>query len=79
VSQASSKPTLSFQMAPLALGVMDAAQALNCSWDYFAEHVMPDLKVVCIGRKKLIAVSELQAWLDRNGARILDDERLAPR
>lgn len=29
-------------------------------------HIEPDLRVVRIGRRKLIAVSELQRWLDEH-------------
>jgi hypothetical protein len=32
----------------------------------------PDVKIVRIGRRKLIAVVELQRWLDDHGERILD-------
>lgn len=50
----------------LALSVSEACDALGCSWDFFAEHVAPELRVVRRGRRKLIAVAELARWLDEN-------------
>lgn len=57
----------------LALSVQEACEALGCSWDYFAEHVSPELRIVRRGRRKLIAVSELERWLDANAERALPD------
>jgi len=57
----------------LALSVSEAAEALGVSTDFFAEHVAPELRVVRRGRRKLIAVRELEAWLDRNAARVLEE------
>lgn len=57
----------------LALSIEDCTVALGCGWDFFNEHVAPDLKIVRRGRRKLIAVTELQRWLDEHGERVLDD------
>jgi hypothetical protein len=57
----------------LALSVQEACDALGCGWDFFAEHVAPDLRVVRRGRRKLIAVAELERWLDANSERALPD------
>jgi excisionase family DNA binding protein len=51
----------------LALSVEQACAALGVSWDFWREHVEADIRIVRIGRRKLIAVSELQRWLDENG------------
>jgi excisionase family DNA binding protein len=56
----------------LALTVTEAAEALGVSLDFFSSHVAPDLRVVRRGRKKLIAVAELERWLDREAARVLE-------
>jgi len=40
------------------------------SWDTWKEHIAPDVRIVRIGRRKLIAVSELQRWLDDHGERV---------
>jgi hypothetical protein len=51
--------------------VTEAAAALGVSPDFFAEHIAPELRIVRRGRRKLIAVRELEAWLDRSAARTL--------
>ena len=56
----------------LALTVTEAAEALGVSPDFFAEHVAPELRVIRRGRKKLIAVRELEQWLERSAARVLE-------
>jgi hypothetical protein len=56
---------------PLAYDVSEACQALGgISWDTFNEHVAPKLKIVRLGRRKLIAVAELQRFLDEHGERL---------
>ena len=55
------------QSAPaLALSVEQACEALGVSWDTWRAHIEPDVRLVRLGRRKLIPVSELQAWLDRH-------------
>jgi hypothetical protein len=51
----------------LALSVEQACAALGVSWDTWRAHIEPDVKVVRLGRRKLIAVTELQRWLDVHG------------
>jgi hypothetical protein len=48
----------------LALSVEQACQALSVSWDTWRTHIEPDVKVVRIGRRKLIPVRELECWLE---------------
>jgi len=50
----------------LALTVEQACAALSVSWDTFNTHVASDLKIVRIGRRKLVPVTELQRWLDQH-------------
>jgi excisionase family DNA binding protein len=52
----------------LALTPVEAAKAIGVSRDFLDEHVMGELRVVRRGRKVLIAVAELQRWLDRSAA-----------
>jgi hypothetical protein len=61
----------------LALSATEAAASLGVSLDYYAEHVAPELRVVRRGRKRLVAVREVERWLDANASRALDCE--APR
>jgi excisionase family DNA binding protein len=51
----------------LALTVEQACASLGVSWDTWKAHIEPDIRVVRLGRRKLIAVTELQRWLDTNG------------
>jgi hypothetical protein len=37
----------------------------------FERYVQPDLKIVRVGRMRLIAVRELEKWLERSAARTL--------
>lgn len=60
-------PTDQKKGAPiLALGVEQACDALGVSWDTWRAYIEPDVRIVRIGRRKLVPVSELQAWLDRH-------------
>lgn len=47
----------------LALSKAEAASALGVSVDYLEAHVLPELRVVRRGRRRLIAVAELERWL----------------
>jgi hypothetical protein len=44
------------------------------SEDHFRAEVAPHLKWVRLGRKRIVAVTELERWLDANGSRVLDRE-----
>jgi hypothetical protein len=59
----------------LALGREEAAASLGVSVDFFDQHIVSELRVVRRGRRKIVAVAELQRWLDRNAALALEDER----
>jgi excisionase family DNA binding protein len=60
-------PTARKRSAPaLALSVEQACEALGVSWDTWRAHIEPEVPLVRLGRRKLIPVSELQAWLDRH-------------
>ena len=48
----------------LALSKAEAAEALGVSVDFLEAHVMPELRVVRKGRRRLIAVAELERWLE---------------
>ena len=51
----------------LALSVEQACAALGVSWDTWSEHIAHDVRIVRIGRRKLIAVAELERWLAEHG------------
>ena len=57
----------------LALTVGEAAASLGVSEDFLQEHIAQELRWVRRGRKKLVSISELEKWLDRNAALTLGD------
>jgi hypothetical protein len=57
----------------LALTAMEAPEALGVSHDFFREHIATELRWVRRGRKKLVAVRELERWLEENAARVFGD------
>ena len=58
----------------LALTVNEAAAAIGISRDAFEARVLPELRSVRLGRRRIIAVAEVTKWLDRNAGRPLEDE-----
>jgi hypothetical protein len=48
----------------LALDIAQAAASLSVSWDTWKTHIEPNVRIVRIGRRKLVPVTELQRWLD---------------
>jgi hypothetical protein len=57
----------------LALDVAEACEALGVSWDFWQQHVAAEVRMVRRGRRKLVPVRALEAWLDENAHAILDD------
>jgi len=53
----------------LAYSPEEAATAISVSRSFFFEHVLPELRVVRVGRRRLIPVRELEAWLQREAVR----------
>lgn len=53
----------------LALSPDEAAGVLGVSRDYLDEHVIGELRIVRRGRRILIALAELERWLDRSACR----------
>jgi excisionase family DNA binding protein len=59
----------------LALSPDEAAEALGVSRDFLDEHVGHELRWVRRGRRKFVAIAELERWLAESGARTLEVER----
>ena len=59
----------------LALSPEEAARALGCSRDSLDEHVLPELRVVRRGRRRLVPIRELERWLEREAAIPLGEDR----
>lgn len=54
-----------------AVGRVLAAELLDISVDSFERHVLPDLRVVQVGRRQVVSLRELDAWLESKSARAL--------
>jgi excisionase family DNA binding protein len=55
----------------LALTIEQACAALGVSWDTWHEHIEPDVRIVRLGRRKLVPTTELQRWLDEHAERVI--------
>jgi excisionase family DNA binding protein len=55
----------------LALTPEEAAKAIGVGRSFFFEHVLPQLELVRVGRRRIIPVDALKAWLDENAERAL--------
>jgi excisionase family DNA binding protein len=52
----------------LMLSIDDAARVLSVSRDSFERHVMGEIRVVRVGRRLLVPMRELEAWVERTSA-----------
>ena len=52
----------------MALSIEEAAATLSLSRDTFERHVVPQLRVVRVGRRLLVPVRELEQWLEQEAA-----------
>ncbi len=68
VSENGSTASTADTVPRLALSPAEAAKTLGVSRDFLDEHVMPELRIVHRGRRKLIAVRELERWLAAEAA-----------
>lgn len=55
----------------LALSPEEAAESIGCSRTYFDEQIAHELRWVRRGRRKFVAVRELERWLVESGERTL--------
>jgi hypothetical protein len=53
----------------LALTRKEAAAAIGMSLDSFERHVQPTLRLVRLGRMRLVPIAELDRWLSDNAER----------
>jgi hypothetical protein len=54
----------------LALSPDEAAAALGISRDYLDEHIGHELRLVRRGRRKFVAIKELERWLEATAERV---------
>jgi hypothetical protein len=55
----------------LALTRQEAADALGMGLTSFEEHVQPTLRLVRLGRMRLVPVAELERWLADNAEHVI--------
>ena len=65
-----------FPTQRLALSPTEAAAALGVSRDFLDQHVLPELRIIRRGRRRLIPVRELDRWLDQHAATPLRNEQI---
>jgi hypothetical protein len=63
------------QALRLALSPEEAAAAIGVSRSFLDEHVAAELRWVRRGRRKFVAIAELERWLERSSALTLDVDR----
>jgi excisionase family DNA binding protein len=59
----------------LALSPREAAASLGVSTDYLHEHIAHELRWVRRGRRRLVAVAEIERWLSGASALAVGEER----
>ena len=55
----------------IAMSIPKAATALDVGPDFFAANILPELKVIRCGSKRLIPMAELERWCAENAERTL--------
>jgi hypothetical protein len=56
----------------LALSVEQACESLGVSWKLWRSEVEPHVKVVRLGRRKLVSVAELERFLADRGEAVVE-------
>lgn len=58
----------------VALSLDEAAASLGISRDSLERHVLPELRVVHVGRRVVVPLRELERWTEKNASRPLEAE-----
>jgi len=56
----------------LALTREEAAASIGMGLDSFERHVQPSLRLVRLGRMRLVPISELQRWLEQRAEHTIE-------
>jgi excisionase family DNA binding protein len=56
---------------PLAVSPEEAAKLLGIARSTFYASVLPELRSVLLGRRRLVPVRELERWIERHSSRPL--------
>ena len=54
-----------------ALSIEEACESLGVGWDLWKSSIEGELRIVRLGRRRLVPVSELERWLAANAERTL--------
>lgn len=63
MSDAAVKLRATYEVPKLALSIEETCAALGISWDLWDQHVRPEVRMIRVGRRRLVPVAELQRWL----------------
>jgi hypothetical protein len=69
----SDRPPPTAPIPRLALTRDEAAAAIGMSLDSFERHVQPTMRLVRLGRMRLVPVTELESWLNEHARPTLDE------
>ncbi len=58
-------------MPRLALSISEACEAIGVGWDFWRQNIEADVRLVRIGRRKLVPVRELELWLAEHAEKVL--------
>ena len=61
----------------LALTREEAAAAIGMGLDSFERHVQPSIRLVRLGRMRLVPIRELERWLEDNAEHTLNERTAA--
>jgi len=61
----------------LALTREEAAAAIGIGLDSFERYVQPTIRLVRLGRMRLVPVHELERWLEQHAENTITDRRAA--
>jgi excisionase family DNA binding protein len=74
MSAAGVKQRATYELPRLALSIEEACGALGISWDLWDAHVAHEIRMVRLGRRRLVPVAELQKWLAEHAELAVDDD-----
>lgn len=61
----------------LALTREDAAASIGMSLDSFERHVQPSIRLVRLGRMRLVPIQELERWLEQHAEQTINERQAA--
>ena len=62
---------------PIALSREEAAASMSMSLDSWERHVQPHVRMIRLGRMRLVAVAELARWAEENAEHTIAPRRAA--